>query len=135
MVHCHRSRVDACRDLAKLEGLGYVSTYLLDDVPKCSGVVSHSDITSHDRDDLWRFAEQLCRCKMDGIERAERFDGEGAADASEHGSVNVEDEAAPLESSQGPNGRLFFCCGQPTGRARPDDRPARLREGQGRRHV
>ena len=55
---------------------------------------------------------------MHGIERADRFDGKGAADASEHGSVNIEDEAAPLEGSQGSNGRLFFFCRQPTGRAR-----------------
>jgi hypothetical protein len=107
----------------------YAQLALLDDVPKRSGVVSHSDITSHDRDNLWRFAEQLCCCKMYRIERADRFDRKGAADASKHGSVNVEDETAPLESSQGSNGRLFVCCGQPTSRARPDDRPACLCEG------
>jgi len=72
---------------------------------------------------------------MHGIERADRFDRKGAADAIEHRSVNVEDEAAPLEGSQGSNGRLFFCCGQPTSRARPDYRPPCLCEGQSRRHV
>ena len=46
---------------------------------------------------------------MHRIERADRFDGKGAADASEHRPVNVENEAASLEGSQGSNGRLFFC--------------------------
>jgi len=91
---------------------------LLDDVPERPGVVPHPAITSHDRDNLRRFAEQLGRCKMHRIERADRLDGKGAADAGEHRSVNVENEAPPLEGSQGSNGRLFFCCGQPKGRAR-----------------
>ena len=108
---------------------------LLDDVPERPGVVPHPAITSHDRDNLRRFAEQLGRCKMHRIERADRLDGKGAADAGEHRSVNVENEAPPLEGSQGSNGRLFFCCGQPKGRARSDDRPAGLCESQGRRHV
>ena len=112
-------------------GLGASDAELLDDVPKRSGVVSHSVIASHDRDKLWRLAEQLYRCKMHRIERADRFKGKRAADASKHRSVNVEDEAAPLEGSQGSNGRLFFCYGQPGSRARADDRPACLCDGQG----
>jgi len=104
-----RARRELVVDRADLE--------LLDDVAKRSGVVSHSVITSHDRDNLWRLAEQLDRCQMHRIERADRFDGKRAADASEHRSVNVEDEAAPLEGSQGSNGRLFICCGQPSSAA------------------
>ena len=66
---------------------------------------------------------------------ANGFNGKRPADTSEHRPVNVEDEAAPLEGSQGSNGRLFVCFGQPSGRARPDDRPACLCEGQGGRDV
>jgi hypothetical protein len=68
---------------------------------------------------------------MHRIERADWFDGKRPADASEHRSVNVEDEAAPLEGSQGAHGRQFFCCGQPSRCARPDDRPACFCEGRG----
>jgi hypothetical protein len=72
---------------------------------------------------------------MHGIECTDRFDGKRAADASEHCSVNVEDETAPLEGTQGSNGRLFFCWRQPSNCARPDDRSARRCEGEGRGYV
>ena len=71
---------------------------------------------------------------MHRVECADWFDGKGTPDASEHRSVNVENEAAPLERSQGSNGRLFLYWAQPTTCARPDDRPASLCEGKGRRH-
>ena len=44
---------------------------LLDDVPKCAGVISRSDTTSHDCDDLWCFAKQFCRCKIENAGRNE----------------------------------------------------------------
>jgi len=107
---------------------------LFDDVPEGSRVVSHSDVASYDRDNLWCLTEQLCRCQMHRVQCADRFDGKGAPDASEHCPVDVEDETAPLESSQSSNGRLFFPGGQPSSCARPDDRPASLCEGHCRRH-
>ena len=72
---------------------------LLDDVPKGAGVIADSDITSHDGDDLGRFAEQFSCSQMHRVEGADRFDGERAPNASEHGSVHIEDEATPLEGS------------------------------------
>ena len=108
---------------------------LRDHVPQRLGVLTHARIPRDDRHELWRFAEQFGCRKMHGIERADRFDGKGAADASEHRSVDVEDETTPFERSQGANGRLFLCCRQPTSRTSPDDRAARFCERQGRRHV
>jgi hypothetical protein len=107
---------------------------LLDDVPERSCGVSHFDVAGHDRHDLRRFAEQLSGCEMHRIECAERFDGKGTADASEHRAVNVQYVTAPFEGSQGSNSCLFLCWGQPASCARPDDRAASLGEGEGRRH-
>ena len=70
---------------------------LCDHEPERQGVLTHSRISRDDGHELWRFAKQFCRCKMHGVERADGFDWEATADPSEHGSVNVEDEAAPLE--------------------------------------
>ena len=128
---CGRDLVRCERDYASRIARGE----LLDDVPKRSRVISDSDIASHDRDNLWRLAQQFCRCQMHGIECTDRFDGKRAADASEHCSINVEDETAPLEGPQGSNGGLFFHWRQPSSCPRPDDRSARLCEGQGRCHV
>ena len=74
---------------------------LLDDVPQRAGVVSHSDVASDDRDNLRRFAEQLCCGQVHRVERADWLDGKGAADASEHGPVDVEDDAAPRAPDAG----------------------------------
>ena len=108
---------------------------LRDHVSQRVGVLAHARIPRDDGHELWCFAKQFCRGKMHGIEGADRFDGKGAADTSEHGSVNVEDETAPLEGSQSSNGRPFFCWGQPTSGPRPDNRPARLCERKCRGHV
>lgn len=104
---------------------------LCDDEAERLGVLADARISRDDGHQLWCFAEQFYRRQMHRIERRDRFDGERAADSGKYRSVNVEDEAAPLEGPQRPNGPLFFCRGQPAGRARPDDCPARLGEGQG----
>lgn len=114
---------------------GAANGELFDDVPKRSCVVPHSDIPRHDRHHLWRFAEQLCRRKMYRVERADRLDRKRAAHTSKHRSVDVDNEAAPLEGTQGTNSRLFIGWRQPSRCARPDDRSACLCEGKRRRHM
>ena len=108
---------------------GAAADELFDYVPKRSGVVSHSVIASHDRHDLWRFAEPLCRRKVHGIERTDRFDWKRRSHEIENVSVDIEDEAASLEGAQGTNGSLFLGWRQPSGGACPYDRPAGLSEG------
>lgn len=104
---------------------------LLDDKSHRSGVVSHSVVTSHDGDKLWRLAEQLQRRKMHCVERADWFNRKRAADPSEHRSIDIEDEAALLEGPQRANGGLLLLRAQPARCSRPDDRPACFCEGQG----
>ena len=77
---------------------------LCDDEAERLGVLADAGISRDDGDRLWCIAEKLDRGQMDGIERPDWFDGERAADSSEDRSVNVEDERAPLEGPQGPNG-------------------------------
>ncbi len=108
---------------------------LLDYVSERSRVVPHPDIASDNRHQLWRLAEQLCRCEMHRIERTDRFERKCSAHASEHRSIDIDDETAPLERAQGTNGGLFIGWRQPPGGSRPDDRPACLRKGQSGRHV
>jgi len=104
---------------------------LCDDEAEGLGVLADAGISRDDGDRLWCIAEKFDRGQMDGIERPIWFDGERTADSCEDRPVNVEDKRAPLECPQGSNGALFFCGGQPAGRARPDDGPAGLGEGQG----
>jgi VWFA-related protein len=111
--------------------LGSGQLHLFDRISKRFGILAHAPIARDDGHERRRLAEQLRGRKMDGVERADRLDREGAANPIEHCPVDIENEAAPLEGSECEDGRLLFFCRQPASRARSDDRPSGLCQCQG----
>jgi hypothetical protein len=93
----HRSDADA---FLVLPG----SARLFDCVTKRFGILAHAVVPRDDGYQWWRLAEQFRGREVDGVECADRFDRKGTADSIEHRSINVEDEAAPLERSEGAHG-------------------------------
>ena len=108
---------------------------LLDGVSKCFGVLAHAVVPRDDGYQRWRLAKPLRGCEVDGVECADRFDRKWTADSIEHCSINLEDEAAPLERPEGAHGGLFLLRRQTPSRARPNDGPPRFCKCQSRRHL
>lgn len=96
-------------------------SHLFDPVSKRLRVRADSLIARNDRDELWRFVEQLRRRQVDRVECANRFDGKGPANAVEHGLIDIEKEAAPFEGSKGAYRRLLILRSQPASHPRADD--------------
>jgi hypothetical protein len=71
---------------------------------------------------------------MDRVERANWFQGKGAADAREHRVGDGNDETTTSEYSQPSYGRTLLCGEQTTAESSPDDRSCGFRERQRRRH-
>src|SRR5262249_24583766 len=69
---------------------------LLDGVSERFGIFSDAVVPCDDGEQRRRLAEQLRGCKVDGVERPNRFDWKRTADSIEHRSINVENEAATL---------------------------------------
>ena len=112
-----------------------MAIHLFDRISKRLGILPHAAVPRDDGYQRRRVAEQLRGREVDGVECADRFDRKGAADSVEHRSINVEDEAAPLEGSEGPHGGLLLFRRQTTSRARSNDGPPRFCECQSRSHL
>ncbi len=84
------------------------SARLFDCVSERFGILPHAVIPCDDGYQRWRLAEQLRGREVDGVERADRFDRKGTADSIEHRSIDVQDETAPLERSEGAHGGLLL---------------------------
>jgi hypothetical protein len=74
---------------------------LVDHVAKCPCVRSNSIVARDERNELRRFCEQLHGGQVDRVEYANWFDRKGSTNAVQHGSVDVEKEAAPFEGAKG----------------------------------
>ena len=107
---------------------------LFDRVSKRSSVISNPPITRHDGHQLWRLAEQFCGRKVQGIERANRFHGKGAAHPGEHRVGDSDDETTTCEHSQPSHGSALLRRREATARSSSDDRSSRFGERQRGRH-
>ena len=72
---------------------------------------------------------------MQGIERANRFNGEGATDTGEHGVGDGDDETTTCEYSQPTHGGALLCGHETTTGSSSNDRSSCFRERQRRRHL
>lgn len=98
-------------------------THLLDGVSKRYSILAHAPVPRDDGQQRWRLAEQLRGCEVDGVECPDRFDRKRTADAIQHRSINVEDEAASFERAERAHGGLFLLRRKTANGARPNDGP------------
>ncbi len=108
---------------------------LLDSVAEGLGVVPNPSIARHDRNELWRFIEQLGGGQVHRVERPNGFHRKRPAHASEDDAIDANEERAAFERPQSPNGCLFLGDRQSTRDPRADDCSCGFRQRQGGRHV
>jgi hypothetical protein len=82
--------------------------HLLDDVPQRLRVLAHAGVPRDDGHELRGFTKKFGRGQVHGIVRADGFERIQAANTSENRPVDVDHEAAPLESTQSPNADPFL---------------------------
>jgi len=108
---------------------------LFDRISERFGILAHTSVSGDDRYQRRWLAEQFRGREVYGVERADWFEWKGASDSVEHCSINVENEAAPLERAESADGGVLLFCRQTTSRARSNDGPSRFRECEGRGHL
>jgi hypothetical protein len=93
-------RRDGLRPARAGRACAFSGQALFDRVSQGSRVVDDTSVSGHNGDELRRLAEQLCCRKVDGIERADRFDRERSACTCPHGVRHCDDIAAASEPLQ-----------------------------------
>jgi hypothetical protein len=75
--------------------------HLPDDVPQGLRVLAHARVPRDDGHELRGFTKEFGRGQVHRVERADGFERKRAADTSENGPVDVEDEATPVGACDG----------------------------------
>jgi hypothetical protein len=103
---------------------------LLNRIAKYFCIFPNSAVPADDRHKRRRLPEELRRRKVDGIERANGFDGERPPDAREHGVCHAYDVAATLKPPQCLYRRTLLLGSQPSGYSGTKDGSGSFRERQ-----